>query len=72
MQVFTARIKGGVIVPDEHVELPEASRVTVMANEREAFFELTPAEEAELSAAIAEADRGNVISAEELFRRLSR
>jgi len=58
LQVFTARVKGGVIIPDERIELPEGTRVTVVADEREAFFELTPAEEAELSEAIARADRG--------------
>jgi predicted DNA-binding antitoxin AbrB/MazE fold protein len=72
VQVFTARVKGGVIVPDEGVELPEGSRVTVIADAREAPFELTAAEEAELAEAIAEVERGEVISAAELLRRLSR
>jgi hypothetical protein len=72
MQVFTARVKGGAIVPDEDVELPEGSRVTVIADERDAPLELTPEQDAELAESIAEADRGEVISAEELFRRLSR
>jgi hypothetical protein len=72
MQVFTARVKGGAIVPDEGVELPEGSRVTVIADERDAPLELTPEQDAELAESIAEADRGDVISAEELFRRLSR
>jgi hypothetical protein len=72
MQVFTARVKGGAIVFDEDVELPEGSRVTVIADEREAPFELTAEQNAELAESIAEADRGEVISAEELFRRLSR
>jgi predicted transcriptional regulator len=72
MQVFTARVKGDAIVFDEDVELPERSRVTVIADEREAPFELTAEQNAELAESIAEADRGEVISAEELFRRLSR
>jgi hypothetical protein len=72
MQFFTARVKGGAIVPDEGVELPEGSRVTVIADERDAPLELTPEQDAELAESIAEADRGEVISAEELFRRLSR
>lgn len=71
MQVFTARVQGGAIVPDESVRLPEGSRVTVIAGETDAGFELTAAEEAELAEAIAEADRGEVISAAELLRRLS-
>ena len=71
MQVFTARVQGGAIVPDQGVQLAEGSRVTVIADEAEAPFELTAAEEAELAESIAEADRGEVISAAELLRRLS-
>ena len=71
MQVFTARVQGGAIVPDEGVQLAEGSRVTVIADQAEARFELTAAEEAALAGSIAEADRGEVISAAELLRRLS-
>jgi hypothetical protein len=70
--VFTAFVKGGTIVPDEGVALPEGARVTVIADEREAPIELTPQQERELDESIAEADRGDVVSAAELFRRLSR
>ena len=72
MQVFTARVQGGTIVPDEGVELTEGSRVTVIAGETDAPFELSAADEAELAESVAEADRGDVISADELLRRLSR
>jgi hypothetical protein len=72
MQVFTAWVKGGAIVPDEGVTLPEGSRVTVIADQHEAPFKLTAADEAELAESIAEADRGEVISADEVLRRLSR
>jgi hypothetical protein len=72
MKVFTALVKGGAIVPDEGVELPEGSRVTVIADERVAPVELTAEQEAELAESIAEADRGDVISAAEVLRRLSR
>jgi hypothetical protein len=44
----------------------------VIADERAAPIELTPEQERELDESIAEADRGDVISAAELFRRLSR
>lgn len=71
MQVFTALVKDGAIVPDEGVALPEGSRVTVIADECDTPLELTPEQEAELSESIAEADRGDVISAAELLRRLS-
>jgi hypothetical protein len=72
MQVFTARVQGGTIVLDEGVELTEGSRVTVLAGETDPPFELSAADEAELAESIAEADRGDVISADDLFRRLSR
>lgn len=71
MQVFSARVHNGAIVPDEGIELAEGTRVTVIAGENDASFELSPADEAELAEAIAEADRGDVISADELLRRLS-
>ena len=72
MQVFTARVQGGAIVPEEGVELAEGSRVTVIAGEAEAPFTLSAAQEAELAESIAEADRGDVVSAAELLTRLSR
>ncbi len=71
MQVFTARVQGGAIVPEEGVELAEGSRVTVIAGDAEAPFTLTAAQEAELAESIAEADRGDVVSAAELLTRLS-
>ena len=72
MRVFTARVQGGTIVLDEGIELTEGTRVTVIAGETDAPFELSAADEAELAESIAEADRGDVISADELLRRLSR
>jgi hypothetical protein len=72
MQVFRGRVHGGTIVPDDGVELAEGSRVTVMAGEAEARFELSAAEESELAESIAEAERGDVISAADLLHRLSR
>jgi hypothetical protein len=72
MQVFTARVQGGRIVLDEGIELTEGSRVTVIAGEADTPFELSAAHEAELAESIAEADCGDVLSADELLRRLSR
>lgn len=71
MQIFSARVHNGRFVPDERIELAEGSRVTVIAGEAGAPFELSPEDEAEIADAIAEADRGDVISASELLRRLS-
>jgi hypothetical protein len=72
MQVFTARVQGGTIVFDKGIELTEGSQVTVIAGEADAPFTLSAADEAEVAESIAEADHGDVISAEELLRRLSR
>jgi len=44
----------------------------VIAGETDTPFALSAADEAELAESIAEADRGDVISADELPRRLSR
>ena len=70
MQVFSARVRGGAIVPEDGVTLPEGTTVTVIAGEFEAPLELTAAEEAELAESIREADRGDVITAAELLERL--
>jgi hypothetical protein len=72
MQIFSAQVRDGVIVLEDWVTLPEGTTVTVIAGETEAPVELTATEEAELSEAIAEAERGDVITAVELLRRLSR
>jgi predicted transcriptional regulator len=70
--VFTARVQGGAIVPEEGVELAEGSRVIVIAGEADVLLTLSAAQEAELAESIAEADRGDVVSAAELLNRLSR
>lgn len=70
MRVFSARVKAGRIVPDEAVSLPEDSHVTVIADAPHENVELTPAGEDELLESIAEADRGETISAADLLQRL--
>lgn len=56
--MFPARVQGGVIVVDD-VELPEGAMVTVVLEDAaDDYAELTAEEEAELEAAITEADRG--------------
>jgi hypothetical protein len=72
MLIFSAPVRGGVIVLEDGVTLPEGTTVTVIAADTEAPFELTAAEEAELAESVAEAERGDVITAAELFRRLAR
>jgi hypothetical protein len=72
MQVFSGRVRGGAIVPEDGVTLPEGSRVTVIADADEKAFEVTPEEERELLEAIAGVERGETVSAEDLLERLRR
>ena len=53
MQVFTARVRGGAIVPEDGVTLPEGTTVTVIADGDSDGFDTTPEEERELLEAIA-------------------
>jgi hypothetical protein len=64
-------IKGKVVAGKVVVEgaLPEGATVTVLAPEGD-FFTVTPDEEEALLAAISEADRGDVVDAESVIRRL--
>lgn len=73
MQVFTARVRGGAIVPEDGVTLPEGTTVTVIADGEEADrFETTPEEERELLEAIAGVERGETVRAADLLERLRR
>ena len=70
--MFSARARGGVIVPDDGVTLPEGTTVTVIADGEAGAFGTTPEEERELLDAVAGVDRGDVITAAELLERLRR
>ncbi len=71
MKVATGTvIDGKVVVEGEALE--EGTKVTVVVREDDESFELTPAEEAELLASIAEIERGEYITGEELLERLRR
>ena len=72
MQVFSARVRGGAIVPDEGVTLPEGTAVTVIADSDADAFEATAEEESELLEAIAGVERGDTVRAEDLLERLRR
>jgi hypothetical protein len=72
VQVFSARVRGGAIIPEDGVTLPEGSKVTVIADEGEQTFEATAEEESELLEAIAGVERGETVSAEDLLERLRR
>ena len=72
MKVATGRVVGGSKVIVEGEPLTEGSVVTVVAREDDETFEVTPEEERALLEAIAQADRGQVISWEELREQLRR
>lgn len=60
-------VDGRIVVEDE--VLTEGSNVTVLVSDEPAFT-LTREEEASLLEAISEADRGNLLNAEDVLRRL--
>ena len=71
MQLATGIVvKGKVVIEGE--PLPEGTMVTILAREADETFEVPPEFEAELSSSIAEAGRGETISADELIERLRR
>ena len=72
VKVFSARVRGGAIVPDEGVTLPEGARVTVIADDDGVPFQTTPEEEDELLEAIAGVERGETVDAADLLERLRR
>ena len=71
MQLTTGIVVGGKVVV-EGDPLPEGTVVTVLAREPDETFEVPPEIEAELLESIAQADRGETISADELIERLRR
>ena len=71
MKVATGKVIGGKVVL-EGEPLAEGSVVTVVAREDDETFEVSPEDERALLAAIAQAERGEVISWEELRERLRR
>ena len=71
MRIATGTVISGKVVLDD-VSLTEGTDVFVVTREREADVRLSPEELAELEAGLAEADRGETISGEELFARLRR
>lgn len=71
MQLATGTVVGGKIVV-EGDPLPEGTVVTILARDADETFAVPPELEAELQEAIAEADRGETISARDLLERLRR
>ena len=71
MKIATGKVVGGKVVVDG-ASLEEGASVTVLSRDDENGFTLSPDEEAEILLSIAEADRGETISAEELLAKLAR
>ena len=71
MKVATGTVVGGKVVVEGEV-LAEGSTVSVLLREDEETFELTAADEAELLESIAEIERGDFITGDELLKRLGR
>jgi hypothetical protein len=71
-RVYSARVRGGVVVPDG-VTLPEGAAVTIAVDdELRGEIELTPAELAELDDAIADADGSESVSSAVVLAELDR
>jgi len=71
MQLATGTVVNGKVVVEGEA-LPEGATVTLLVREAEETFEVPPELEAELLESIAEADRGETISAEEMIEQLRR
>ena len=71
MKVATGTVVDGKVVVEGEA-LAEGSTVTVVLREEDETFDLTAEEEAELLASIADIERGEFISGEELLQRLRR
>lgn len=71
MKIATGKVVGGKVVIDGEF-LEEGESVTVLASDGDNGFALSPEDEAEILLSIAEADRGETISAEELLAKFAR
>jgi hypothetical protein len=71
MRVTTGTVVDGKVLVEGEA-LPEGSTVTIVLREDEETFELTPEEEVELLASIADVESGKFISGDELLERLRR
>jgi hypothetical protein len=69
MLITTGKVRGGKIEVDT-AALPEGTNVTVLAREGTETFTLGPKEEVDLLAAIAEAERGETVSATEVLSKI--
>lgn len=68
MLITTGKVNNGVI----QLDLPDGTTVTLLAHEGDETFTLDPSQESELLAAIAEAERGELVSASEVLEKIRR
>lgn len=68
MQIASGKVVNGQVVVD--AELPEGAEITLLARDGEETFEVDAELESILLESIAQAERGETISAEELLREL--
>jgi hypothetical protein len=68
MRVASGKVVHGKIVYEG--ELPEGAEVTLLAYEREEMFEVSPELKAVLLESIAQCERGETISAEDLLQEM--
>jgi hypothetical protein len=68
MRIASGRVIDGRVIYEG--ELPEGAEVTLLAHEAEETFEVTPELKAVLLQSIAECERGETISADELIREM--
>ena len=71
MQLATGTVVGGKVIVEGET-LPEGAVVTILAREADETFEVPPELEAELRESIAQAERGETISATAMLARLRR
>ena len=69
MIITTGKVNDGVIRVETQ-SLPDGTTVTLLAHEGDETFELNASQEAELLAAIAEAERGDLVSAAEVLQQI--
>jgi len=67
MRIFSGKVVSGQILV-EGEPIPDGTVVTVLAREADESFELDAAAEAELLESLAEADRGELIPADEVLK----
>ncbi len=69
MLITTGKVSGGAIEV-EAGSLPEGAKVTILAPENGEVFEVSPDDEAKLLAAIAEVERGELVTASEVLEEI--